>query len=421
MVQTKIKHIEAGEILDSRGNPTVMATVILSSGIKAMASVPSGASTGSLEALELRDNNPKRYAGMGVLKACSNVNVKIAQALNGMDAADQRSLDKAMINLDGTPNKSNLGANAILGVSLACSRAYAQAQSKPLYESLRDQFSFPRITSMPIPIMNIINGGKHASTNIALQEFQIIPLSNKTVSEKIETGSEIFHILGDLLKARNMDSDVGNEGGYAPDVSSLDEIFELFKESIAKNNMRMGIDVALGIDAAANSFYNARKKQYIIAPPEQKLDPIELSKLYARWAEQYHVISIEDPFEEEGWNDWTRFTSAANNDRIMIIGDDLLVTNKDRLKQAIQRKAVNAILIKPNQIGTLSETIATIKLAKKNNIKIVISHRSGETNDAFISDLAVACSADFIKAGAPSRGERVAKYNRLMEIEREIR
>lgn len=417
MNQIKIKHIEAGEILDSRGNPTVMATVILSNNAKAAAAVPSGASTGTLEAHELRDGAKDRYDGLGVLKACSNVNVHINDALEGIDAEDQENIDKTMIDLDGTENKSKLGANAILSVSLACARAVSVARGVPLYESLQKTFNLKQSSKMPTPIMNLINGGKHASTNIVLQEFQIIPVLGNSAAEKIELGAEIFHKLGRILEEKSMDSDVGNEGGYAPDVESIDQIFEMLIQSIGTNKEQ----VKLGIDAAATSFYDARSKTYTIAPPEKELQAADLSQLYSQWIEKYNLYSIEDPFDEESWNDWARFSSQRSEEDIIIIGDDLLVTNKERLKEGIEKKAMNAILIKLNQIGTLSETVETIKLAQENDVKIVISHRSGETNDAFISDLAVAVSADYLKAGAPSRGERVAKYNRLIEIERKLK
>jgi len=420
MEKTKIKYIEAGEILDSRGNPTVMTTVVLSNGVKAAAAVPSGASCGALEAVELRDNKSDRYDGLGTLKACSNVNVLIRGALEGKDAENQENIDNIMINLDATENKSKLGANAILSVSLACARAVSVARSMPLYESLQQTFDFDKSIRMPIPIMNLINGGKHASTNIIFQEFQIIPVLGKTISEKIEAGSEIFHKLGKILQEKKMDTDVGNEGGYAPDVESIDEIFLMLESAVKKCNLEIGKDVKIGIDVAASSFYDARAKTYTIGPPEKEMQAVDLSRLYSQWIKEYNLYSIEDPFDEESWNDWTKFSLEQSDKDINIIGDDLLVTNKERLKEGIEKKSMNAILIKPNQIGTLSETVKTIKFAQENNIKIIISHRSGETNDAFISDLAVACSAEFLKAGAPSRGERVAKYNRLMEIEKGI-
>jgi len=420
MSEFKIKKIVSGEILDSRGEPTVMTTVMLSSGAKAAAAVPSGSSTGKFEAYELRDGFEDRYDGKGVLKACSNVNVKIEDALLGMDAEDQEAIDKKMIKLDGTENKSKLGANAILSVSLAVSRAVSIAREIPLYESLRESFGFENNKKMPIPIMNLVNGGKHASTNIALQEFQIIPSGCESTQKQVQAGSEIFHALAKIFKQKGLDTDVGNEGGYAPDVENIEDVFVSFLEAIKNAGYNVEEDIVLGIDAAANSFYDEVSNNYIVAPPEQSLGVKELSELYLSWVEKYNLRSIEDPFLEDSWNDWADFLKQVELKKIMIIGDDLLVTNKERLKKGIKENAINSILIKPNQIGTLSETIETIKLAQKNNIKIVISHRSGETQDTFISDLAVACGADYLKAGAPSRGERVVKYNRLMEIERQI-
>tara|TARA_B100001971_G_C18229308_1_gene562842 strand:- start:694 stop:1962 length:1269 start_codon:yes stop_codon:yes gene_type:complete len=420
MPQFTIKHIESGEILDSRGDPTVMTTVTLASGVKAAAAVPSGASVGKFEAHELRDNNPERYGGKGVLKACSNVNVKIADVVVGMDVEDQEAIDKAMIKLDGAKNKSKLGANAILSVSLAVARAASVARKIPLYESLQESFGFKKSSRMPILVMNLVNGGKHASTNIALQEFQIIPEGCESTQKQVEAGSEIFHALAKVLRDKGLDTDVGNEGGYAPNVKDINDIFDFFVRAISMAGYEIGKDIVLGIDAAANSFYNESKNKYIVAPPERVFGVEELSELYLSWIEKYNLKSIEDPFLEESWDDWSNFLKQVASKDIMIVGDDLLVTNKERLKKGIKNKSINAILVKLNQIGTLSETIETIKLAQENDIKIIISHRSGETQDTFISDLAVAVGAGYLKAGAPSRGERVAKYNRLMEIEREI-
>ncbi|MEK7188953.1 MAG: phosphopyruvate hydratase [Patescibacteria group bacterium] len=411
-----ITHIEAGEILDSRGEPTVMATVHLAGGAKAAAAVPSGASTGTHEALELRDGNPDRYAGKGVIRACSNVNVKIAKALLGEDAQDQERIDRIMARLDGTQDKSKLGANAMLSVSLAAARAVSVGRSLPLFRSLQETFGFAREIRMPVPVMNLINGGKHGDSNLTVQEFQIIPVAGETIAEKVEIGSEVFHLLGKELLKRDLDSDVGNEGGYSPDLKSLADAFHMLGSSIIDAGLTPGIDVQLGIDAAASEFY--AHGEYTIAPPTKTYDPEKLSELYERWIDEYQLVSIEDPFAEDAWNEWSAFTARVVPREIMVIGDDLLVTNKKRLQQGIDKKAMNAILVKPNQIGSLTETIAVIKLAQKHGITVVISHRSGETNDAFISDLAVAVGAEYLKAGAPDRGERVAKYNRLMEIER---
>ncbi|MBI2050804.1 MAG: phosphopyruvate hydratase [Parcubacteria group bacterium] len=412
-----ITHIEAGEILDSRGEPTVMATVRLLNGAKAAAAVPSGASKGTHEALELRDNNPDRYAGKGVLKACSNVNVKIAGALLGEDGEDQERIDRIMNRLDGTPNKSKLGANAILAVSLAVSRAVSVGRGLPLYRSLQETFGFKRHASMPAPIMNLVNGGRHADTNLTVQEFQIIPRAGETIAEKIEIGSEIFHLLGRELVKRDLDSDVGNEGGYAPDVPDVEDMFHLLGSSIIDAGFTPGIDVALGIDAAASEFYT--DGAYTVAPPAKTYTTETLGELYSRWIREYQLASIEDPFSEDAWDSFRAFTGSVAKEGIMVIGDDLLATNKERLEKGIAEKAMTAILVKPNQIGTLSETMEVIKLAQKHGIIVVVSHRSGETNDAYISDLAVASGAEYLKAGAPSRGERVAKYNRLMDIERQ--
>jgi enolase len=419
MGKYKIKQIEAGEILDSRGEPTVMTTVTLSNGVKSTAAVPSGTSTGKFEAHELRDGFEDRYGGRGVLKACSNVNVKIEDVLMDMDAEDQEAVDKVMINLDGTENKSKLGANAILSVSLAVARAVSVARDIPLYESLQESFGFDKTKKMPIPAMNLINGGKHADTNIVLQEFQIIPIGIESMEKQVEAGSEIFHALAKVLDKKGFDTDVGNEGGYAPDINDIEDMFDSLLESIKISKYEVGKDIVLGIDAAANSFYNESTDKYIVAPPEKNLSVGELSELYISWIDKYNLKSIEDPFLEDSWDDWSNFLKQVESKKIMIIGDDLLVTNKERLKKGIKEKSINTILIKPNQIGTLSETVETIKLATENNIKIEISHRSGETQDTFISDLAVAVGSEYIKAGAPSRGERVAKYNRLMEIERD--
>ncbi len=417
MEQTKIKHIESGEILDSRGNPTVMTTVVLSSGATAAAAVPSGASCGEGEAFELRDGVKTRYGGLGVLKACSNVNVKIAPALFGMDGQDQIGIDKKMIELDGTENKSNLGANAILSVSLAVSRAVSVARGIPLYESIRQTFGLQNYDlCVPTPIMNLINGGKHASTNISLQEFQIIPYGFKTCAEKIQAGSEIFHALGEILKKQGLDFDVGDEGGYAPHVESIEFLFETLVSAIKSCGMEGS--VGIGLDIAANSFYS--EGGYDVSPPEKRLDFEHLFDLYFEWMSKYPILCIEDPFEEDSWNKWEKFCFKARENGIIVIGDDLIVTNKFLLEKAIKQKSVTGTIIKPNQAGTLTETIEAILCAKENNIKVVVSHRSGETNDSFISDLAVSCGAEFLKAGAPSRGERVAKYNRLMEIEKTL-
>ncbi len=428
-----IKEIKANEIIDSRGNPTVETSIVLDCGAKGIASVPSGASTGSLEAVEIRDKDMERYNGKGVLKACSNVNNKIAQALVGKKLETQEKVDKKMIELDGTKNKSKLGANAILSVSLAFARAIANAKEKPLYVSICQDFGFSSHFRIPSLVMNIVNGGMHASTNLAIQEFQII-FSGNNASENIESGSEIFKALGAILEEHGLDTDTGDEGGYAPHVDSIEQVFEMILEAIETAKIPWKFGIGLGIDSASGSFYDVKKKKYSLNPPSVELDSIGLLKRYLVWAKKYNLISIEDPFYEKSWKDWSELIKEVDlfsfdsrekhhistNDKIMIVGDDLLVTNPKKIEKAYKEKAVNAVLIKPNQIGTLTETIESIKVSKKYGFKTVVSHRSGETNDSFISDLAVAVSADYIKAGAPSRGERVAKYNRLLEIEREL-
>lgn len=426
MSEFTIKSIKANEILDSRGNPTIKTEVKLVGGARGVAAVPSGASTGKFEAVELRDNDMDRYDGLGVQKACNNVNTNIAQELVGQDGEDQVAIDRMMIKLDGTGNKSNLGANAILSVSLALAWAVSSQRKMPLYESLVMNFDLEKpLENIPVPLMNIINGGKHADTNLALQEFQIIPFGDGYIKNQLEIGSEVFHALGRILKAKGLDTDVGNEGGYAPEFASIDQVFELIIEAINKTGVKAGQDVFLGLDTAANSFYDQKKKKYAIAPPKEEFDAAGLQKKYEQWFKDYPLISIEDPFAEESWDDWSRLTKKMKAKQLahhdfMVIGDDLFVTNIKRLKKGIASQSANAILIKPNQIGSLSETIAAVKLAQNNDYKIIISHRSGETNDTTIADLAVSVGAEFIKTGAPSRGERVAKYNRLLEIAREL-
>jgi len=411
-----IKTVRADEILDSRGNPTVETVITLDDGTQASAAVPSGASTGAFEAFEMRDEDAGRYGGKGVLKACEHVNTSIAKAIVGMNPEEQEAIDKTMIDLDGTDQKKNLGANAILSVSMASARAAALIQKKPLYQYLRDHFSFGEPVNFPSPLMNLINGGKHASTNIALQEFQIV-FARADCDAQLEMGSEIFHALGGILEEHGLDTDVGNEGGYAPNVDSIEQVFEMFHEAIEAAGASVGGDVTLGIDAAANSF--ASGDVYEIAPPTERLSASQLGERYAAWAKKYQLTSIEDPFSEDAWDEWSSFTALYPE--LTVIGDDLFVTNVQRIQKGIDTKASNASLIKLNQIGTVSETIDAIKLSQDHAFKVIVSHRSGETNDAFIADLAVAVGADLLKAGAPSRGERVAKYNRLKAIWLETR
>jgi len=422
-MNSKIKEIRAKEILDSRGNPTVKVNVFLENGIKCAASVASGASTGKFEALELRDRNASRYLGMGVLKACENVNKKINKVLKGLDVIDQKKIDKIMINLDGTSNKSNLGANATLGVSLACAKAGALATSKPLYKYLLDIFSFhSKDSNLPIPMFNILNGGKHSGSGISIQEFMIVPYGLKTEKERIMAGSKIFHELKEILSARGHSTGVGDEGGFAPKLDRIVEAFELIKESAEKGGYAVGRDVFFAIDAAATSFFIESDNRYVLKPENVFLDRNRLISLYSEWIDKYPIVSIEDGLNENDWHGWAELNEkiTKNNKDFMIAADDLTVTNIKRLKKAVKDKCANAVIIKPNQIGTLTETVECVNFAKKSNWKTIVSHRSGETCDSFITDFAVASGADFLKAGSLSRGERLVKYNRLMHIEEEI-
>ena len=402
-----IKDICAHEILDSRGNPTVECTVELESGVKATASVPSGASTGVNEALELRDKDEKRYNGNGVLKAVDNINNIIKPALIG-NKCEQNKIDADLIKLDGTEFKTNLGANAILAVSLACLKSAALANNKELYEYV----SAGRVT-MPIPMMNIINGGKHADSGLDIQEFMIVPVV-KSFKERLRAGSEIFHTLKDLLKNKKLSSSVGDEGGFAPKLGSNEEAIQLIVDAIKLSGYEPGKDVYVALDVAATSMYNKDTKLYRLDGKD--VNTTELTNYYVYLINNYPIISIEDPFQEEDFESLTTFTQLVGNN-IMIVGDDYFVTNPKFLRKGIDNKAANAILLKANQIGTITEMIETILIAKKANYKMIISHRSGETLDTFISDLAVGLSIPYIKAGSLSRGERIAKYNRLLTIE----
>lgn len=417
----KIKNIHAREILDSRGNPTVEAKITLENGIWAKASVPSGASTGTHEAQELRDNDKKRYDGKGVLKAVKNVNEKIFKALKGKDASKQIEIDKTMIDLDGSKNKKNLGANAILSVSMACARVSAISEEKELFEYINEQYGFnTKKFQMPTPSFNIFNGGKHADTNLDFQEFMILPLIKTSFAEKVRMGAEIFHELGRVLKKAGFDTDVGNEGGYAPDISSSIQAIELIIASIINAGYAPGKEIGLGTDVGSSELYNEKTGKYIFKLDDATYTNTTLVGLYREWLRKYPIISIEDGLGEDDWEGWKDLTRELGQE-IMLIGDDLFVTNIDRLRQGLKEKVANAILIKLNQVGTLTETIECVKLAQKHNYKTMVSHRSGETCDDFIADLAVAINADFIKSGSLSRGERLTKYNRLMEIEEIIK
>jgi len=417
----KIKKIKAREILDSRGNPTVEVKVILEDGIVGIAKVPSGASTGVHEALELRDNNPKRYHGKGVLKACSNVNEKISKILKGQDIREQRKIDEMMIKEDGTENKSKFGANAILGVSLALSYAAAQALKVPLYQYIRSIYK-PELKEykLPLPMFNIINGGKHADSGLAIQEFMLVPFGIKSFREKVRAGSEIFHTLKKILTKKGYSVAVGDEGGFAPKLKTNQEPFELIIKAIKQTGYKPEEEIGITIDAAATSFYLPKKNRYEFRLENKLLTRNELIDLYSKWIEEFPIVAIEDGLQEEDWEGWREMYEKLGK-RIQLIGDDFLVTNVKRLKRAIQKKCANSILIKPNQIGTLTETLDCIKMAHENNWKTMVSHRSGETIDTIIADLAVGTNAGQIKSGSLSRGERVCKYNRLMEIEEEIK
>ncbi len=404
----KITNVIGREVLDSRGNPTVEVDVILENGIKGRAIVPSGASTGVREALELRDNDNNRYNGKGVLKAVSNVNNELKNLVVGMDVLDQKAIDYKMIEADGTENKSKFGANAILGVSMAVLKAAALSVNKPLYKYVGDGKELPR------PMMNILNGGAHADNNLDFQEFMIIP-NRDTIKERVRVGAEVFHALKKVLNEKGYFTGVGDEGGFAPNLSSNKEGFDLIIEAINKAGYTPGKDVSIAIDVAASEFYKDGK--YHIDNKDLTTD--ELINFYEELINTYPIISIEDPVDENDWEGFSKIT-AKLGDNIQLVGDDLFVTNKKCLQMGIDKKAGNAILLKLNQIGTVTETIETINLAKKNGYKTVISHRSGETEDTTIADLAVGLSLGQIKTGSMSRTDRICKYNQLMRIEEEI-
>lgn len=406
----KIKNIIGREILDSRGNPTVEADVILDNGIKATASVPSGASTGSREALELRDMDKSRYLGKGVLKAVNNINTVIKERLIGQDLY-QVGIDSMLLQLDGTEFKSNLGANAMLAVSLACLKAAAKTENKELY-----QYVATNKVSMPIPMMNIINGGKHADSGLEIQEFMIVPVV-KTFKERLRAGSEIFHNLKEILKNNNQVVSVGDEGGFAPHLNSNIEALDLINKAIITSGYIPGKDVYIALDVAASEIYNKENNTYKIDNKNLTVD--ELISYYVSLVNKYPIISIEDPFYEDDFASFAKLTSVLGK-RILLVGDDYFVTNKHYLQKGIDNQAGNTILLKANQIGTITEMIDTIMLARKNNYNMVISHRSGETEDTFIADLAVGLNINYIKTGSLCRGERIAKYNRLLRIEEQL-
>jgi len=415
MAETAITEIRAREILDSRGNPTISTQVFLSSGTVGKAAVPSGASTGTHEALELRDGNLSRYFGKGVLKAVANVNEIIAPHIVGLDALDQEEIDKRLIQLDGTPSKKKLGANAILSVSMAAAQAASQATNLPLYNYLGKKETY----RLPVPLINILNGGSHADNNVDIQEFMIVPTGSPNFSEAIRISAEVFHHLKKILQKRDYSTAVGDEGGFAPNLKSNEEALELILESIQKAGYRPGEDIFLAIDVAASEFFTD-KKYFFKKSDGSKRSSYEMVNFYESLVQKYPIISIEDGFAEDDWEGWKLMTEVLGH-RIQIVGDDIFVTNLERFKKGVEKKIGNSILIKLNQIGTLSETIETIRYAHEKEYSTVISHRSGETEDTFIADLSVAVDSGQIKTGSLSRSERVAKYNRLLEIEEELK
>jgi len=409
-----IEQVWAREILDSRGNPTIEAEVILEDGTKGSAAVPSGASTGENEAVELRDNDKLRYMGKGVLKAVANVNEKIASELEGYDVIDQRLIDKTMIDLDGTDNKSKLGANAILSVSLAAARAAAAFLEIPLYRYIGGS----NARTLPVPMMNILNGGAHADNNVDFQEFMVMPVGADSFSKALRMGSEIFHNLKNVLKARGYSTGVGDEGGFAPNLKSNEEAIETILEAIDKAGYIAGDNVMLALDPAASEFY--KDGSYVFKKSDnRKLTSDEMAAYWTDWCNKYPIISIEDGMAENDWDGWKNLTQQVG-DRVQLVGDDLFVTNVKFLRRGIELGATNSILIKVNQIGTLTETLDAIELARTNKMTAVISHRSGETEDSFIADLAVATNAGQIKTGSLCRSDRIAKYNQLLRIEEDL-
>jgi enolase len=410
-----IEHIHSRQILDSRGNPTLEVDVYTSNGGFGRAAVPSGASTGIHEAVELRDGDKGIYMGKGVLKAVNNVNTVIANELNGMHIFDQMELDHLMIKLDGSENKSNLGANAILGVSLACAKAAASELGRPLYSYLGGVKS----NTLPVPMMNILNGGSHADNKIDIQEFMVMPFGANSFSEALQMGTEVFHHLKNVLKSKGMSTNVGDEGGFAPGLGSNDEAIEVVLKAIESAGYRPGEDIWIALDAAASEFYSEKTNKYTFESTGDIMDSNDLVNFWKDWANKYPIISIEDGLAEDDWSGWKSLTDAVG-DKCQLVGDDLFVTNTKRLSRGINENIANSILIKVNQIGSLPETIAAVSLADKNGFSSVMSHRSGETEDNTIADLAVALNTGQIKTGSASRSDRMAKYNQLLRIEEQL-
>ena len=414
MIERVIEAVHAREILDSRGNPTVEVEVYLASGAVGNAAVPSGASTGAYEAVELRDGDKKRFGGKGVLTAVENINEELAEVVIGMDPLDQVGIDLLMKEVDGTSNKGRLGANALLGVSLAVARSAAEELGLPLYRYLGG----PNARTLPVPMMNILNGGKHAEgSSVDMQEFMVMPVGAETFSEGLRWGTEVFHALKKVLSERGLSTNVGDEGGYAPNLESNEEAVKIVLEAIERAGYTPGEDLVIALDPAATEFYENGK--YHLSGEGKELSSDEMVDFWAEWIEKYPIASIEDGLAEDDWEAWTRLTEKAGNE-CQLVGDDLYVTNTERLRRGIDEMAGNAILVKLNQIGTLTETLEAIEMAHRAGFKAVISHRSGETADTFIADLAVATNAGEIKTGAPSRVDRVAKYNQLLRIEEEL-
>jgi enolase len=412
----EIVKVVGREILDSRGNPTIEADVYLADGSLGRAAVPSGASTGEHEAVELRDNDPKRYLGKGTRKAVANILKKIAPAVTGMEAQDQNSIDRAMIELDGTPNKAKLGANAILAVSMATARAAALSQITPLYRYLGGVGA----NLLPVPLMNILNGGAHADNSVDPQEFMVVPYGASKFAEALRMGAEVFHTLKGVLKKRGYSTSVGDEGGFAPNLKSNEEALDVVLEAITKAGYKPGTQIGIALDPASSEFYDKASGKYVFKKSDKsQRTSDQMVKFWAKWVEQYPIVSIEDGMAEDDWEGWEAMTEALGS-KIQLVGDDLFVTNTERLQQGIEKGIANSILIKVNQIGSVSETLETMQMATAAHYTNIVSHRSGETEDAFIADLAVATRAGQIKTGSASRTDRIAKYNQLLRIEEEL-
>jgi enolase len=424
-MSTKITRVHARQVIDSRGNPTVEADVYVAGGARGRAAVPSGASTGEHEALEMRDADKAKYLGRGVLKAVANANTELAKAIVGLDAADQRGLDRRMIELDGTPTKARLGANAILAVSMAAARAAAASDNVPLYKYLAKYSTDSSATLLPVPMMNILNGGAHADSSVDFQEFMVMPIGAPNFSEALRWGVEIFHALKSALKQRGYSTAVGDEGGFAPSCKSNEEAIQIVLEAIAGAGYKPGDQVGIALDPASSEFYDKASGKYVFKKSDKSAhSSAEMAAYWTSWTEKYPIVSIEDGMAEDDWAGWKQLTqnvgTKSSKKKIQLVGDDLFVTNTERLSRGINEGIANAILIKLNQIGTVSETIDAIELARKAGYNSIISHRSGETEDTFIADLAVATAAGQIKTGSASRTDRIAKYNQLLRIEEEL-